>query len=370
MQEVEKSVYESNRMLNTLISNLPGMVCRFKNDMDWTMEYMSDGCLELTGYSPEELVGNNTTSYGKITFNEDNINVWNVIQNAIFQGNRYHVEYRISAKNGELKWIWEQGIGVYDTNGFVIAIEAFMTDITKQKQTECNFHRNIEELKERNMELDTFTYRVSHDIRSPLLTIYGLTSLLRLEKDCTEIPLYCERIDATVKKLDIFTKDLLMYSRSKEYIEKPELINFNSLIEEALIDSGYPNYMDLVYFEMEINLNREIVSELFRLKVILSNLLANSIKYRDNSKQICCLKISISNTPSHYTIMVEDNGIGIAPEFHKEIFKMFFRATEASSGTGLGLYIVKMNVEKLNGSISYDGAEGLGSSFLLTFPLV
>ena len=68
--------------------------------------------------------------------------------------------------------------------------------------------------------------------------------------------------------------------------------------------------------------------------------------------------------------MVEDNGIGIAPEFHKEIFKMFFRATEASSGTGLGLYIVKMNVEKLNGSISYDGAEGLGSSFLLTFPLV
>jgi PAS domain S-box-containing protein len=369
MQHSDLELYYTNRMLKTLISNLPGMVCRFKNNLDWTMEYMSEGCLELTGYSPDELIGNRTISYGQITLAEDNLHVWEQIQKAIKSRGKYQVEYRIKTKNGDTKWVWEQGAAIYDESDSETAIEAFMTDISHQKKVECDLQKSIMELNEKNIELDAFNYKISHDIRSPLLTIYGLTSLLRMAQDPGEANLYCDKIDATVKRLDNFTKDLLAISRSKEYVQKLELIDFESLIHEVLVESGYPNYRDLVNFETEIHLNKQVVSEIFRLKIILGNLLSNALKYRDTKKPESFLKVKITNDDTHCVIDIHDNGIGIAPEYQEEVFKMFVRVTDVSEGTGLGLYIVKMNVDKLGGTISCTGEVGLGTQFLLTIPL-
>jgi PAS domain S-box-containing protein len=353
-----------------LIGNLPGMVCRFKNDIDWTMEYMSEGCLELTGYEPKELIGNRCISYGKITMEEDNLRAWEVIQTAIKLESKYQLEYRIITKEGQEKWIWEQGAAIYSAKKQVLAIEAFMTDITSQKKAELEHQRLIKELRERNMELDTFVYRISHDIRSPLLTMYGLSALMRVETSMEEMPEYCDKIDETVRKLEYFTKELLVYTRSKEREEVVSKIDFRTLINDAMEDSGFPFYTAFINLEAHIHLKNEVYSEVFRLKAILGNLFSNAIKYRDRSKSNCLVKVTVSSEPNHFTIEVEDNGIGINPKFKEDVFKMFFRAAEISEGSGLGLYIAKMNVEKLQGTIGFKDTQGGGTTFLLSFPMV
>lgn len=370
MQRKIKKNNDSRRMLKMLIGNLPGMVCRFKNDIDWTMEYMSEGCLELTGYHPKEFIGNRCISYGKITHEEDNLRAWEVIQTAIKLESKYQLEYRITTKDGQEKWIWEQGAAIYSAKKRVVAIEAFMTDITSQKKTELEHQRLIKELRERNMELDTFAYRISHDIRSPLITISGLSSLMRMETSMEVLPEYCDKIDETVRKLDYFTKELLVYTRSKEREEEVTKIDFRALINDAMEDSGFPFYTAFVNLETHIHQKHEVYSEVFRLKSILGNLFSNAIKYRDRSKSSCLVKVTVTSESHGFNIEVEDNGIGINPKFKEDVFKMFFRAAEISEGSGLGLYIAKMNVEKLQGSISFKDTQGGGTTFMLSFPLV
>jgi PAS domain S-box-containing protein len=366
----QKSSLQSHVMSNTLIQNVPGMLCRFRNDLDWTMVYMSEGCLELTGYLPQELIGNRTTSYGKITFEGDNKNIWEIIQQALEIKNSYQIEYRILTKSGQMKWVWEQGTGLYDTAGNLEAIEAFMTDITSRKKTEENLNSTIKQLNERNFELDNFTYRISHDLRAPLLTIYGLTNLMRSPKIEFDVIDFCDKIDLTVKKLEIFTKELLDYSRTRGYSEEIARIDFDRLITDSLRESGYPDYESYVKVNIVNTSSSAFASEPFRLRIILSNLFCNAIKYRDTQKETPSISIYIRNTDTYFEMEVTDNGIGIEYDYQKEIFKMFYRASEKSDGSGLGLYIVKMNIESLSGRIECYSKPGIGTTFRIILPMV
>ncbi len=132
-KNAEKALRESQRALSTLMSNLPGMAYCCANDMDWTMEYVSLGCLDLTGYRPEELVQNRKTSMGRIIHPGDREYVYNVVQQAVEDGSHYQLEYRITTAGGQSKWVWEQGRGVYSDQGALLALEGFITDITEQK---------------------------------------------------------------------------------------------------------------------------------------------------------------------------------------------------------------------------------------------
>lgn len=135
-RHVEQALRESQRMLATLMSNLPGMAFRCRNDRDWTMEFVSDGCVQLTGYQPSDLVGNRTIAFSQIMHPEDRESVWNQIQAALHEQRPYQLTYRIHTAGGQLKWVWEQGRGVYAPDGEVLALEGFTTDITDGKQAE------------------------------------------------------------------------------------------------------------------------------------------------------------------------------------------------------------------------------------------
>ncbi len=111
--KAEDELSEHRRELITLMSNLPGMVYRSKNDTDWTMESVSQGCFKLTGYTASELIGNKRISYGQIIHPEDRDMVWAEVQKALEKRDHYQIVYRIITKNYEVKWVWEQGIGVF-----------------------------------------------------------------------------------------------------------------------------------------------------------------------------------------------------------------------------------------------------------------
>jgi diguanylate cyclase (GGDEF)-like protein/PAS domain S-box-containing protein len=130
-----QDVRETARMLRTLIANIDGMVYRCHNDSQWTMEFVSDGCLAVTGYGAEDLLFNSTISYEQLTHPEDRLRVRSSISAALAQGRRFDVEYRIINRSGTERWVWERGIGLYSPDGKVLAVEGIVQDISTREST-------------------------------------------------------------------------------------------------------------------------------------------------------------------------------------------------------------------------------------------
>jgi PAS domain S-box-containing protein len=132
LKRAENALQESEQKLRTLMGNLPGMVYRRLNDKDWTMEYVSDGCLELTGYRSHDLIENGRTSYSDLILPEHRDNVWHSIQTALKKRSPFKLIYRIRSASGADKWVWEQGTGVFSKVGDLLRLEGFVTDITER----------------------------------------------------------------------------------------------------------------------------------------------------------------------------------------------------------------------------------------------
>ncbi len=139
----EIALLDYQAILDNLMNNLPGMAFRCLNEANWTMEYVSPGCKKLTGYSATELVNNKKVHFGDLILEEDRKKVWDKVQNAIKSHRIYRVEYRIVAKNGILRWVLEQGRGVYDKFDKLVRIEGLVTDITDGKKAELRLKKEL-----------------------------------------------------------------------------------------------------------------------------------------------------------------------------------------------------------------------------------
>jgi len=135
-KSAESALLESQRTLTTPMGDLPGMAYRCRNDCDWTMEYVSDGCVALTGYRPVELIENSRVSYAQLIHPEDQEYVWNEIQTALKERRPFKLVYRITMADGRQKWVWEQGCGIFSHDGELLCLEGFITDITDLRQSE------------------------------------------------------------------------------------------------------------------------------------------------------------------------------------------------------------------------------------------
>ena len=132
-KKAEEEAQESERLISTLMKNLPGMVYRCRNDRSWTMTFVSEGCVSLTGYSPQDLVGNRVLSFNDIIHPDDRETVRERVQTAVLQHSPYQLQYRIQTATGDEKWVWEQGTGIYSDEGELLALEGFINDITERK---------------------------------------------------------------------------------------------------------------------------------------------------------------------------------------------------------------------------------------------
>lgn len=143
----EVALAESQRRLATLIDSLPGIAFACSNDPNWSMTYVSEGCLELTGYCSEELIGI-TGLYNAITHPKDLPRVLQSITKAVEAQKPYVIEYRINTKSGEQKWLWEKGSGVFDSHGQVLGLEGFITDISELKRSEAALKESEQRYRE------------------------------------------------------------------------------------------------------------------------------------------------------------------------------------------------------------------------------
>lgn len=135
-KKAENKLARSIKSMSTLIGNLQGIVYRCRNDKNWTMEFMSEGTTELTGYNSEELLLNNKISYSDLIYNEDREAVRAEVQAAINEKRHFQSTYRILTKSNELRWVWEKGEGIFSPDGKLEFLEGFITDITERKKIE------------------------------------------------------------------------------------------------------------------------------------------------------------------------------------------------------------------------------------------
>ena len=135
-RQAEEAIRQGERQLATLIGNLPGYVYRCQNDRDWTLQYISEGVFDLTGYAVDEYLTQKTITCGEKTHPDDSEHVWREVQTALEQHRPFEMTYRILTKSGDVKWVWERGEGIYTTEGSLNYIEGFVTDVTERKRAE------------------------------------------------------------------------------------------------------------------------------------------------------------------------------------------------------------------------------------------
>ncbi|ELR73858.1 response Regulator Receiver Signal Transduction Histidine Kinase [Fulvivirga imtechensis AK7] len=240
-------------------------------------------------------------------------------------------------------------------------------DITERKRVENELRNKNEELKNLNEALDAFVYSASHDLKAPLLSIKGLVGLMKVDKE-TNPNYYLEKINQSIQKLTSFVNDLVEYSRNTRTEVKVEGVDFREFIDEVFSNFEFLPDDRQVYKDIEIDQVHDFYTDRYRLYVILNNLVSNAIRYSDKEKGQSFIHVKVHQEKSKVMISVSDNGIGIAKAHAGKIFQMFYRGTDVKTGSGLGLYIVKETLNKLQGHITYTSEPGQGTTFVVELP--
>jgi PAS domain S-box-containing protein len=165
LRRSNSALEESERSKSVLIANIPGVAYRCRYDASWTMEFISQGCLDLTGYAPEDLIENKTIAFSDLILGEDVENVWRVWEKAIATKTAATVEYRIRAAGGAEKWVFEQGVPLYDASGEVSFLEGLIIDITDRKRVEAALKRSNTLYEELARQSRTVTWEIDRQGR-------------------------------------------------------------------------------------------------------------------------------------------------------------------------------------------------------------
>ena len=239
----------------------------------------------------------------------------------------------------------------------------------KLRENEKLMQEQNAQLVKANQELDRFVYSVSHDLRAPLSSISGLVHLIENSKNANETTQYLGLIKGRILRLEQFIRDIIDFSRNARSEIKMEPVNLKELTDEIFETLKFNSGADSIEIENELGSTFVMVTDKARLQIVLFNLISNAIQYRDTNKSRSYIKISNTEKSESLILNLDDNGIGIDPQHHAKVYNMFYRASENSKGSGLGLYIAKETMDKLGGTISLQSVLGQGTRFSLELPL-
>jgi two-component system sensor histidine kinase/response regulator len=232
--------------------------------------------------------------------------------------------------------------------------------------TRQQLKNKIHELEKANDELNRFVYSTSHDLRSPLASVMGILNLAKMEASVVDPNNYLGMIESCVKRMDAFILKIIEYYKSIRVEEDSTAVQFDQLLDDAveMCRMQNPN----IDFQININQPVEYRGDIFRLAVILNNLISNAVKYQKPDERNPVVKLDVDVTAAEVVIRIEDNGIGILHEHLNNIFKIFFRSNHSVDGLGIGLYIVKEALTRIGGEINVDSEYGKGTVFTLIVP--
>lgn len=396
-KNAQKKIIESQRLLESINTNLSEGI--YRSYKKGGLIYVNKAFAKMFGYSsPEEILQIKSINlYASPTSREEPIHIMSPDED------RSNEETLFKRKDGTTFWGLNTYLITTDEEGNEV-YDGAVRDITEQKiyQEKLNklneelLKRNeelasqekeleesndalrangeslvktLDELSDRNFELDQLVYRTSHDLRSPLRSVLGLVNLYKLESPTANLE-FIDKIEDRILKMDEFIKSMLNYSRASRMAIKNEIVDIEALINENIEGleflEGFKNMKITTKITGDTN---TLITDHLRLKIILGNILSNAIKYRNQELDINKLSIHIQILKESTRLVFEDNGIGISEEYLGKVFDMFYRATEQSDGSGLGMYIVKQSIDRLGGTIDIQSELGKGTKITIDLPI-
>ena len=225
--------------------------------------------------------------------------------------------------------------------------------------------KTLKTLIKTDEELNTFLYRTSHDLRGPVTSFLGLTQLARMESNNANVLLYLDKIENSGDKLLHILKKLNDVNVIFQQLSPKEDIALESFCEELEQEMGPSAKRENVSLIFDLNETKSMFQNKALVKVVVTNLIENAIQFHTYNKPF--VKVSFHRTIGEVNIFVEDNGHGISPDAHDKIFNMFYRASEKSKGSGLGLYISQKAVDLMDGRIKFTSKYG-NTVFVVNLP--
>lgn len=354
---------ERLKILRTSETRLRGII---ESTPDIILETDQDGVITLANRNKDQYLNKNIRD---LVFSKDIDVLSNAMTQALNKGEHQSFEIQTSQSNDTNKWNSFR-IGPIIDQGKVNSLAFVITDITEQKLAQHEREKIISELEERNTELTQFTYTVSHDLKSPLVTINGYLGYLEQDATTGNIERFkkdAQRIQEAVKKMHALLSELLELSRIGRMMSDPEDVPFETLTKEAL--DAVQGQLEEKKIAVQIQSNLPIVhGNRQRLTAVLQNLIENAAKYM-GSQSNPLIEIGQQGEENYMPIFyVKDNGLGIAPEYHERIFGLFNKLDAQSEGTGIGLTLVKRIIEIHGSRIWVNSELGSGSTFYFTLP--
>ena len=364
----EDSILSKDHLLFSILTSIGDAV--ISTDINSLITYINPAAENLTAWTLEEAIGKKVEIVLNIINAESGIKMENPLEKAIKIGNPLFLEKNtklINKKNKEI-YIEDTTTPIKDEDGIALGAVIIFRDITQRMKWEATLVSSNLELKKINYELDRFVYSTSHDLRAPLASIQGLIKIAEMDKDPLKTCIYLKKIEKNVKKLDGFIQDIVNYSRNARIDVQSEKIDFKNLFSEVIENLKFIQGAERIKFHIEEKTEVDFFSDKNRIRTLINNLISNAIKYHNYQQEHLFIEINILLTKENGLIIIKDNGQGIPEKYHSKIFEMFFRASEKSEGSGLGLYIVKEIIDKLKGTIAVQSKPGIGTTFIINIP--
>ena len=356
--KAQEALRRSEAKLKALIENTNDLVWSVDNEISLTAANAAFNELIKNNYKRKVNLGDNLYS-ALPNLSKDG---WLALHVTALKGKRVTAEFSWVSKKKEAIFYEISYNPIYDSENNVSGVSVFARDITQRKNNEAT-------IVQTNFELDSFVYRASHDLRAPLKSILGLVNIINNQANETDKVNYLRLIEKSAIKLDNFISDLINFSRNSRASVDIEEVDFNVIIAECKETLRFMEGAEKVEFISKVKGNTDFYSDTKRISIFLQNFLSNAIKYYNPSLKIkSYVDIQVLISKVNAVITIEDNGVGIKKEYLPKIFNMFYRASENSFGSGLGLYIARQAVERLGGEIKVDSKLGIGTTFTITLP--
>jgi two-component system cell cycle sensor histidine kinase/response regulator CckA len=370
-RRTEEQLAESTRRLVALINNLPGVVYRCRNDADWTMEYLSEGVRELTGFSAIDLIGNRTLSYASIIDPTDREAVWSWTQDGLAARCPYTMEYRIRTATGQEKWVWERGSGVF-ADDRLLELQGFMIDITERRRADAE-RADLETQLRHSQRIESvgmLAGGIAHDLNNLLVPVLGYMEMLPDEVGTNPgAQEMIGHVQAAAERARDLVKQLLAFSRRQ--VLKLRIVDLGEVI------AGFQPILRRTIREditIEVAASEEpafVRADPIQVEQVLMNLAVNA-----QDAMIApparggTLSIATRCSEGQVILSVQDTGMGMDEETIGHVFEPFFTTKEPGQGTGLGLSTVYGIVKQHGWEITVRSRPNEGTEFRITLPRV
>ncbi len=324
-------------------------------DKDFKIRYISSSVTDIFGQEPIALLGRPIFEF----INDKSADEWKNSFASLTDHKTVDVSIKIPV-NKEQRYFTAQFNNLVDDNqvkGIIVKLHD-ITDIKKREQA----------LIESNQHLDQVFYKTTHDLKAPLRSVLGLIRLAESTTDEEQRLEYISLIKKSLLKLDIYLEEINDFFKGERLEVKREKIELKRLISEEIDNLRDFHETERIDIALDIDQQVDFYSDTFRVKTIITNLISNAIKYADFSKTVSSIRVEVEVNALMCSIRIQDNGIGIEPQYQSKIFDRFFRATGQSYGNGIGLFIVKDTVQRLNGSIDVSSMKDVGTTFVVEIP--